>query len=133
MMNKEQLDAIKERVASMKKQAQTTGFTTDILAIEIAFQDVPALIAEVERLQQFEQKAIYVIEENKRLQKERNALEFHLKVSSKALELEGENADTFQRALEKIYNDIGILTSQEIYRIVEDALEGMMALGDGDE
>ena len=49
MMNKEQLEAIKERVASMKQQART-DVTADISAIEIAFQDVPALIAEVERL-----------------------------------------------------------------------------------
>lgn len=125
MLTKEQLDAIKERVESANKRGD--------IAVQVYEEDAPALIEEVERLQQFERKAIYVIEENKRLQKERTALEFHLKVSSKALESEGENADTFQRALEKIYNDIGILTSQEIYRIVEDALEGMMALGDSDE
>ena len=71
---------------------------------------------------------------NKELKKQRNALEFHLIVSSRALESEGAKADKFQIALEKIYDDIGILTSQEIYRIVEDALEGTMSLGgDNDE
>lgn len=39
-----------------------------------ARQDVPELIAEVERLQRFEQKAIYAIEENRKL---REALEFY--------------------------------------------------------
>lgn len=141
-MNKEQLEAIKERVASMKQQART-DVTADISAIEIAFQDVPALIAEVERLQRFEQKAIYVIEENKRLQKERTALEFHLKVSSKALESEGEKADTFQRALEKIYDELGdmyeknqALTRHRVLEIVcdiESALDGEPSLRDDDD
>lgn len=80
-----------------------------------ARQDVPALISEVERLE-----------------KERAALEFHLKVSSCALEIEGAKADKFQRALEKIDDDIGIITSKEISEIVEKALEGTMALGDDD-
>ncbi|MFD2868500.1 hypothetical protein ACFSY7_08310 [Kurthia populi] len=102
-----------------------------------ARQDVPALIETVEKLMNVRDVSYAeyaeLDAENKKLKKQRNALEFHLKVSSKALELEGENADTFQRALEKIYDDIGILTSQEIYRIVEDALEGTMRLGGDDD
>lgn len=155
-MNKEQLETIKERVANATPGEWSTELCYDRLIgtyllltdkgelvlstydnptkqdakfIAHARQDIPALIAEVERLQRFEQKAIYVIEENKRLQKQHDALEFHLKVSSKALESEGAKADKFQIALEKIYDDIGILTSQEIYRIIEDALEGAMSLG----
>ncbi|GEM_PF-3632254 len=112
-MNKEQLETIKKGYRwwlEAENQADKNEYAECITT-----EDVPKLIAEVERLQ-----------------KERDALEFHLKVSSKALESEGEKADKFQNALEKIYDDIGILTSQEIFQIVEDALEGTMALG-GDE
>lgn len=112
-MNKEQLETIKKGYQwwlEAENQADKNEFAECITT-----EDVPALIAEVERLQ-----------------KERTALEFHLKISSCALEIEGAKADKFQQALEKIYDDIGILTSQEIYRIVEDALEGTTALGGDD-
>ena len=68
MMNKEQLDEIKSRVSIIGKYKE---FDKAVSAM-ILTKDVPATITEVERLQQFEQKAIYVIEENKRL---REALE----------------------------------------------------------
>lgn len=100
-MNKEQLDAIKERIAKATPGEWSTELCYDRLIgtyllltdkgelvlstydnptkqdakfIAHARQDVPALVAEVERLQQFEQKAIYTIEENKRL---REALNFY--------------------------------------------------------
>lgn len=63
MMNKEQLDEIKSRVSIIGKYKE---FDKAVSAM-ILTKDVPATITEVERLQQFEQKAIYVIEENKRL------------------------------------------------------------------
>lgn len=69
-MNKEQLDEIKSRVSIIGKYKE---FDKAVSAM-ILTKDVPATIAEVERLQQFEQKAIYTIEENKRL---REALEFY--------------------------------------------------------
>lgn len=114
-MNKEQLNAIKERVAKATPGEWFYNSYTVAQFVAHARQDVPALIAEVERLE-----------------KERAALEFHLKVSSCALEIEGAKADKFQRALEKIDDDIGIITSKEISEIVEKVLEGTMALGDDD-
>ncbi len=108
----------------------------DARFIAHARQDVPALIETVEKLMNVRDVSYAEYAEldakNKELKEQRNALKFHLKVSSKALESEGEKADAFQLALEKIYDDIGILTSQEIYRIVEDALEGTTALGGDD-
>ena len=69
-MNKEQLDEIKSRVSIIGKYKE---FDKAVSAM-ILTKDVPATITEVERLQQFEQKAIYTIEENKRL---REALAFY--------------------------------------------------------
>lgn len=134
MMNKEQLETIKKGYQwwlEAENQADKNEFAECITT-----EDVPALIETVEKLMNVRDVSYAEYAEldakNKELKEQRNALKFHLKVSSKALESEGEKADAFQLALEKIYDDIGILTSQEIYRIVEDALEGTMALG-GDE
>lgn len=113
MLNKEQLDAIKERFENMQQQART-GFTADISAIEIAFQDVPVLIETVgklmnvrdvsyaeyaeldaknKRLREFERKAIYAIEENRKL---REAITQVLEVVSDA---EGELVERVERVL----------------------------------
>lgn len=68
-MNKCQLEAIKHLLSTMNLKV------AEIDKLErLAFQDTPALIDEIERLQHFERKAIYTIEENKRL---REALKFY--------------------------------------------------------
>lgn len=68
-MNKDQLEAIKHLLSTMNLKV------AEIDKLErLAFQDTPALIDEIERLQHFERKAIYTIEENKRL---REALKFY--------------------------------------------------------
>lgn len=68
-MNKDQLEAIKHLLSTMNLKV------AEIDKLErLAFQDTPALIDEIERLQHFELKAIYTIEENKRL---REALKFY--------------------------------------------------------
>lgn len=111
-MNKEQLDAIKERIAKATpgesigvyggvetthkdfqkvsggvfgehnticntfdgEYIENSNAIHDSRFIAHARQDTPALIDEIERLQQFERKAICTIEENKRL---REALKFY--------------------------------------------------------
>lgn len=130
-MNKEQLDAIKERVASMKQQART-DVTADISAIEIAFQDVPALIAEVERLQKQvatdffkygELTTAYeeVAEENARL---REALRFYA------------DAENWERT----YQDSDVVAQGQLVEYWEPSLiefdkgkKALQALGDDDE
>lgn len=72
MLTKEQLGVIKRRVNQFEREKSSVVEAE--IAIAIAECDVPALIAEVERLQRFEQKAIYAIEENRKL---REALEFY--------------------------------------------------------
>ena len=68
-MNKDQLEEIKHLLSTMNLKV------AEIDKLErLAFQDAPALIDEIERLQHFERKAIYTIEENKRL---REALKFY--------------------------------------------------------
>lgn len=149
MMNKEQLDAIKERVEKATpgewigdyggvetthkdfqkvsggvygehnticntfdgEYIENSNAIHDSRFIAHARQDVPALIAEVERLQQFEQKAIYVIEENKRL---REALKFY--------------ADEQKYTLAYDSNLVGTV---EISK--DNGKKARQALGDGDE
>lgn len=91
MMNKEQLGKIKQ----LHEMSEEYPEHKDVIDVELLRKGVPTLIEEVERLQQFERKAIYVIGENKRL----------------------------REALEIIATD-GALSSIEIMRLAEKMLKG---------
>lgn len=145
MMNKEQLETIKEGYRwwlEAENQADKNEFAECITT-----EDVPALIETVEKLMNVRDVSYAeyaeLDAENKKLKEQRNALEFHLKVSSKALESEGEKADAFQRVLEKVYDELGgmyeknqALTRHRMLEIVcdiESVLDGEPSLRDDDD
>lgn len=89
MMTKEQLDKIKQ----LHEMSEEYPEHKNVIDVELLRKGVPALIEEVERLQGFEQKAIYAIEENRKL---REAITQALEAVS---DVEGELIERVERVL----------------------------------
>lgn len=89
MVSSEELQEIKSRVSVLGKYK---AFDSAVSAM-ILSKDVPALIAEIERLQQFERKAIYTMEENARLRIYEKQIQ---KLHAAATRVENEETDSFE-------------------------------------